>query len=49
MEVGEYIVIGYDTISSSIFSDHIILKELDSIFVIGNEIPIKIYTLQDDG
>jgi len=48
-EVGEDIVIGYDTISSSTFSDEIILKELESIFVKGKEKPIKIYTLQDDG
>ena len=48
-EVGEDIVIGYDTISSSSFSDQIILKELESIFVKGKEKPIKIYTLQDDG
>ena len=48
-EVGEDIVIGYDTISSSAFSDQIILKELESIFVKGKEKPIKIYTLQDDG
>ena len=47
-EVGEDIVIGYDTISSSAFSDQIILKELESIFVKGKEKPIKIYTLQDD-
>ena len=48
-EVGEDIVIGYDTISSSAFSDQIILKELESIFVKGKEKPIKIYTLQDNG
>ena len=47
-EVGEDIVIGYDTISSSTFSDQIILKELESIFVKGKEKPIKIYTLQND-
>ena len=46
-EVGEDIVIGYDTISASSFSDQILLKELDSIFVKGKEKPIKIYTLQD--
>ena len=46
-EVGEDIVIGYDTISSSTFSDQIILKQLDSIFVKGKEKPIKIYTLQN--
>ena len=47
-EVGEDIVIGYDTINSSNFSDQIMLKELESIFVKGKEKPIKIYTLQDD-
>jgi adenylate cyclase len=46
-EVGEDIVIGYDTISSSNFSNELLLKELDSIFVKGKEKPIKIYTLQD--
>jgi len=46
-EVGEDIVIGYDTISASSFSDQIVLKELDSIFVKGKEKSIKIYTLQD--
>ena len=46
-DVGEDIVIGYDTISASSFSDQIVLKELDSIFVKGKEKPIKIYTLQD--
>jgi adenylate cyclase len=46
-EVGEDIVIGYDTIKASNFSDQIILKELDSIFVKGKEKPIKIYTLQN--
>ena len=46
-EVGEDIVIGYDTIKSSSFSDQIMLKELDSIFVKGKKKPIKIYTLQN--
>jgi len=46
-EVGEDIVIGYDTIKASNFSDQIMLKELDSIFVKGKEKPIKIYTLQN--
>ena len=46
-EVGEDIVIGYDTISASSFSDQIMLKELDSIFVKGKKKPIKIYTLQN--
>ena len=46
-EVGEDIVIGYDTISSSSFSNELLLKELDNIFVKGKEKPIKIYTLQD--
>jgi adenylate cyclase len=46
-DVGEDIVIGYDTISASNFSNELLLKELDSIFVKGKEKPIKIYTLQD--
>jgi adenylate cyclase len=46
-EVGEDIVIGYDTIKSSSFSEQIMLKELDSIFVKGKKKPIKIYTLQN--
>ena len=46
-DVGEDIVIGYDTISASSFSDQIMLKELDSIFVKGKQKPIKIYTLQN--
>ena len=46
-EVGEDIVIGYDTISASNFSNEIMLKELDSIFVKGKQKPIKIYTLHD--
>jgi len=46
-EVGEDIVIGYDTIKSSSFSDQIMLKKLDSIFVKGKKKPIKIYTLQN--
>jgi len=46
-DVGEDIVIGYDTISASSFNDQIMLKELDSIFVKGKEKPIKIYTLQN--
>jgi len=47
-EVGEDIVIGYDTISASDFNDQIVLKELESIFVKGKVKPIKIYTLQND-
>ncbi len=46
-EVGEDIVIGYDTISASNFSNELLLKELNSIFVKGKEKPIKIYTLQN--
>jgi len=46
-DVGEDIVIGYDTISASNFSNELLLKELDSIFVKGKEKPVKIYTLQD--
>ena len=45
-EVGEDIVIGYDTISASSFNNEIMLKELDNIFVKGKTKPIKIYTLQ---
>ena len=36
-EVGEDLVIGYDTITAKTFSDQIILKELDSIFVKGKK------------
>ena len=46
-EVGEDIVIGYDTISASNFSNEIMLKKLDNIFVKGKQKPIKIYTLQN--
>jgi adenylate cyclase len=46
-EVGEDIVIGYDTISAKNFSNELLLKELNSIFVKGKEKPIKIYTLQN--
>ena len=45
-DVGEDIVIGYDTISANSFNNEIMLKELDSIFVKGKEKPIKIYTIQ---
>ena len=45
-EVGEDIVIGYDTISASSINNKIMLKELDNIFVKGKTKPIKIYTLQ---
>jgi len=44
-EVGEDIVIGYDTISSSNFSNEVLLKELDSIFVKGKKDAIKIFTV----
>jgi len=46
-DVGEDIVIGYDTISASNFSNELVLKELNSIFVKGKKKPIKIYTLQN--
>ena len=46
-EVGEDIVIGYDTISASNFSNEIMLKKLNNIFVKGKKKPIKIYTLQN--
>ena len=44
-EVGEDIVIGYDTIKSDTFSDQIMLKELKSIFVKGKKDVIKIFTV----
>jgi adenylate cyclase len=44
-EVGEDIVIGYDTINAKDFSDQIILKELNSIKVKGKEKSINIYTI----
>ena len=44
-EVGEDIVIGYDTIHAKNFSDQITLKELDSIKVKGKEKSINIYTI----
>jgi adenylate cyclase len=44
-EVGEDIVIGYDTINAEDFSDQITLKELDSIKVKGKEKFINIYTI----
>jgi len=44
-EVGEDIVIGYDTINAKDFSDQITLKELDSIKVKGKEKFINIYTI----
>ena len=40
-EVGEDIVIGYETIKNCTIP----YRELDSIFVKGKEKPIKIYTL----
>jgi len=48
-EVGEDIVIGYDTIHVKNFSDQIILRELKSIYVKGKEKPINIYTIVADG
>ena len=47
-EVGEDIVIGYDTIHVKNFSDQIILRELKSIYVKGKEKPINIYTIVAD-
>ena len=44
-EVGEDIVIGYNTINVKNFIDTITLKELKSIYVKGKEKPIKIYTI----
>ena len=44
-EVGEDIVIGYDTIKSKGFSEQITLKELKSIKVKGKEKSINIYTI----
>ena len=44
-EVGEDIVIGYDTINAKDFSDQITLKELNSIKVKGKEKFINIYTI----
>ena len=44
-EVGEDIVIGYDTINAKDFSDQIILKKLNSIKVKGKEKSINIYTI----
>ena len=44
-EVGEDIVIGYDTIKSQGFSEQITLKELESIKVKGKEKSINIYTI----
>ena len=44
-EVGEDIVIGYDTIHVKNFSDQITLKELDSIKVKGKQKSINIYTI----
>ena len=44
-EVGEDIVIGYNTIHVENFSSEIILKELKSIYVKGKEKPIQIYTI----
>ena len=44
-EVGEDIVIGYNTINVKNFIDTITLKELKSIYVKGKEKPINIYTV----
>ena len=44
-EVGEDIVIGYNTINVKNFIDTITLKKLKSIYVKGKEKPINIYTV----
>ena len=44
-EVGEDIVIGYNTINAKNFNSEIILKELESIYVKGKKKPIQIYTI----
>jgi len=44
-EVGEDIVIGYDTVSANNFNDQIVLKELKSIKVKGKEKSVNIYTI----
>ena len=44
-EVGEDIVIGYNTINAKNFNSEITLKELKSIYVKGKEKPIQIYTI----
>jgi adenylate cyclase len=44
-EVGEDIVIGYNTINAKNFNSEIMLKELKSIYVKGKKKPIQIYTI----
>ncbi len=44
-EVGQDIVIGYNTINAKDFNSEIILKELKSIYVKGKTKPIQIYTI----
>ena len=44
-EVGEDIVIGYNTINAKNFNSEITLKELKSIYVKGKEKPIQIDTI----
>ena len=44
-EVGEDIVIGYDTVSANNFNDQIVLKKLKSIKVKGKEKSVNIYTI----
>ena len=44
-EVGQDIVIGYNTVNAKDFNSEIILKELKSIYVKGKTKPIQIYTI----
>jgi len=44
-EVGQDIVIGYNTINAKDFNSEIMLKELKSIYVKGKTKPIQIYTI----
>jgi len=44
-EVGEDIVIGYNTINTENFNSEIVLKKLKSIYVKGKKKPIQIYTI----
>ena len=44
-EVGEDIVIGYNTINTENFNSEILLKKLKNIYVKGKKKPIQIYTI----
>ena len=44
-EVGEDIVIGYNTINTENFNSEIVLKKLKNIYVKGKKKPIQIYTI----